>query len=477
MKARRFFLASVLIVSVTPWISSALITGSTGNQPVSDPGWPDGALAMANLPSRVGWWEGPPFGGGEWQFLYRGDSKTISDALTNFAAVRAPSLELVMHDGPETNIFIKDSGDGRVDWTFTVWVPESWHHLYNNPAAAWDANDSNFHKPVAAPRLDVYIGSGQVDWSQVKVPAGLQVRDERASASTVDLSGGSVVQAEVFDMDTGKTIRAAHLIVEKTSWTNVPEGHWETAPLADVETDATGRAEVAKIPADAIKVSIAAPGYVTRRLTQQGNPRPALLKFSTQLAKSSSIRGVVTDAEGKPIAGAKVYPASLLGSDGFGYDTGFQYEPIAKSMVTTDAAGSFELPNMPAGYAQISVTAPGYYFGDILSIHPVPTTNLTLRLERAGKIAVSVSDKNGKPLSRFEGNPLLVNVESADGRNNWSGGAMVGNDSTASFENVPPGKYRVTSRPNPATSNRDYAPEQTITVEGGKDNRVRITYN
>ena len=184
MKASRsFWLIFLMIALLFHAInSSALILSSTGNQPVTDPGWPGGVLALANLPSRVGWWEGPPFGGGEWQFLYRGDAKALSEALTNFAAIRAPSLELVIHDGPQTNIFIKDSGDGRVDWAFTVWVPAKWIELYNNPTNNWNSADPNFHKPVAPPKLDVYIGGGEVDWSQVKVPPGIHVEDQRSAA-------------------------------------------------------------------------------------------------------------------------------------------------------------------------------------------------------------------------------------------------------------------------------------------------------
>ena len=48
-----------------PGATFALIMTGKG-EPVTDAGWPAGALAVANLKSRLGWWEGPPFGGGEW---------------------------------------------------------------------------------------------------------------------------------------------------------------------------------------------------------------------------------------------------------------------------------------------------------------------------------------------------------------------------------------------------------------------------
>jgi hypothetical protein len=51
-----------------------LVMVGQGNDPVNDAGWPTGALALANLESRVGWYEGPGFGGGQWTFAYRGDA-------------------------------------------------------------------------------------------------------------------------------------------------------------------------------------------------------------------------------------------------------------------------------------------------------------------------------------------------------------------------------------------------------------------
>src|SRR5438034_248021 len=73
----------------------ALIAVGEGNTPVQDSGWPAGALEVANLKSRIGWWEGPPDGGGEYQFLYRGDIEVFQQTVNAFAAIRAPVLELV----------------------------------------------------------------------------------------------------------------------------------------------------------------------------------------------------------------------------------------------------------------------------------------------------------------------------------------------------------------------------------------------
>jgi hypothetical protein len=190
-------LLAVLLGSAGLWLVpgtvSALILSSRGNAPVRDAGWPEGALAVANLESRLGWFEGPPFGGGEWHFFYKGDTAAFKEALEAFAAIRAPALDLVIQDGPGSEDSILHLP--QVDWTFRVWVPAQWNRLYNDPTFPMLAiREGRFHKPVEPPCMTVFAGPGGVDWRQVAFPPQVHVRDARASASGVDLSGGSVFQ-------------------------------------------------------------------------------------------------------------------------------------------------------------------------------------------------------------------------------------------------------------------------------------------
>src|SRR5262245_32998835 len=84
-------LLSAAIMAVTSPEVFALITGGEGNAPVRDPGWPTGAAAIFNVPSRIAWWEGPPFGGGQWHAECRGDAKTLNGVLADFAKLDAKS--------------------------------------------------------------------------------------------------------------------------------------------------------------------------------------------------------------------------------------------------------------------------------------------------------------------------------------------------------------------------------------------------
>src|SRR5438270_12139247 len=107
----------------------ALILSDRGNKPVADHHWPAGALEVANLKTRVGWWEGPPFGGGEWHFQYRGDQAAFEQALADFGHLKAPELQVVVHEGPGASEFLKDpshpKADASVDWEFTACYAQS----------------------------------------------------------------------------------------------------------------------------------------------------------------------------------------------------------------------------------------------------------------------------------------------------------------------------------------------------------------
>src|SRR6185503_13736688 len=92
-------ITSVLVLLLVATSAQALIMVGKGNDPVNDHNWPAGSLDLANLKTRVGWWEGPPFGGGQWTFLYRGDAAALQAAIDLFGKINTPELTLVVHEG------------------------------------------------------------------------------------------------------------------------------------------------------------------------------------------------------------------------------------------------------------------------------------------------------------------------------------------------------------------------------------------
>jgi 5-hydroxyisourate hydrolase-like protein (transthyretin family) len=464
-----------LLTLLLPASAPALITVGLGNQPVPDHGWPQGAVEVANLECRVGWWEGPPFGGGEFHFLCRGNTQDFQEALATFAAMRAPVLLLVLSDGPGKSQFLKNDRDAktdtRVDWEFVVWVPANWHRLYNNPKSTFGADSPHFREPVDPPTLRLYVGGGGVDWAKVKVPAGVKVRDERAAAAGVHPEGGALLRADIFDMATGKPVADAQIAIAR-----LPESAaGKTADyvkVAEARTDAAGHAEIARIPAGSCQVSVVAPGYASRMLGYVQFGERSFQHFTADLAKSASLRGTVLDQNSKPLQGVKVDASSVMGMDGRGYQSPTAFE------AGTDAQGRFQFTDLPTGFLQLGARAQGYTFSDYLTIHEVPAADVVLRLGSAGSIHVQVVDKDGQALAEFEGHEVLVEAEPKGGHKvgSWGGSAKVKTDGTFDFENVPPGEYRLTSHPNPFSSDRQYAPSQVITVTPGVRATAKIVY-
>ena len=72
---------AILLVLLLATAAQAMIMVGRGNDPVPDNRWPAGAVDVANLKTRLGWWEGPPFGGGQHNFQYRGGTAAFQQAL------------------------------------------------------------------------------------------------------------------------------------------------------------------------------------------------------------------------------------------------------------------------------------------------------------------------------------------------------------------------------------------------------------
>src|SRR5690348_513566 len=116
-------LLGIVLVLFFAAAAPALIMVQKGNKPTTDHNWPAGSLDLANLETRVDFWEGPPFGGGQYCFEYRGDTEAFQKALDALAKIKAPKLELSVHEGPNESFVLRDpkdaKADAHIDWSFT----------------------------------------------------------------------------------------------------------------------------------------------------------------------------------------------------------------------------------------------------------------------------------------------------------------------------------------------------------------------
>ncbi len=405
MKRTQLFIVTCLIACLS---SSALaaITGAVGNDPVNDPGWPKGALEVANLKTRVAYWEGPPFGGGQYEHLYRGDTAAFNAALEVFSKMRTPVRELVIFDGPHESFYMKiprgddKKIDARIDWSFTVWVPANWHRLYSKPGNEFFAQDQNFRKPLDPPRMRVYIGGGGlIDFEKVKVPTNIRVVDQRAAASGVTVEGGAMVRVNVYDMATGKPVAGAVLKIDERSE--------KATPIMQVAGNEDGFIEAKQIAPAIRRLSIEARGYAPRLIGYEDLKATTFLTYDIELSAAATISGTVVDEAGKPVAGVTVR-SNAMGIDGRGY------QQVDRREVKTDEHGRFELTGLPTGYTQLRAIVAKYHQPEFMIVHGVPAKDVTLRVEATGAIKGKVQGADGRLRSGSSSrSPSLPAIECA----------------------------------------------------------------
>ncbi len=457
------------IVFLFPKLGMSLIEVFYGNDPIGDCGWAPGSVEMANLATRTGYWIGPPFGGGEYHFLYRCENTDeFNQALKTFAAIRAGKLELVVRNGPEYSFWLKENEEelskpeNRIDWTFTVWNPESWNRLYKSPRSFLYSDLPNFKKPIAAPRVDVYIGPGPIVWKDVKIPKNLVLIDKRPGSISPKFAGKGLVRGRVFDMATGEPIAGAKITLAKRedyrNWKEVMHG----------KTDEQGFCQIPKIPLGYYEVRVGAEGYVPRKQADYNNKRPEYHQFNLGLASPSYVKGIVTDQTGNPIEGVNISATNIVGPDGFGYQC------VGDRAVTTDKQGRFEIRSLPKGMMSIRCRGKSLHLkNSIFERYSIPSDQIRLTMTGTGTIRGKVVDKDGKrPLGEIHLN-IDPAVEERLGK--WGSSGRLSEDGTFDISGVPPGEYIISTRPNPSRSY--YKPNtKKITVKAGETYELEIIH-
>ena len=481
----------LFIFSVTCLLSNcahALILVSNGNQPIQNRGWPVGSVAVANHPSRLGYREGPPFGGGEYYFAYNcKDTSDFNTALQKFGLIRVPrrmSQSLISLDGQRTCIMdnkplllvlhdwtkkeswsnrqskepVKDKT--RIDWTFTIWAPENFHNLFSSPKGGIDSNHPNFRQPVPPPRIDVYLGDeSPINWEEVKIPAPVKVIDMRAEATPTSVEAGGVVRGGVFDMATHQIIVGADVILTQRT----KSCQWKEAYRTKTNKD--GFFEIQSITKGYYKLHACAEGYTDRNLGVYHNRTGhAFFELDALLIKMAFLKGFVLDIEGNPISGVKVNAWNTLGIDGLGYEC--SVEP----RVTTDENGRFELDTLPEGFTQLRCRASSLHQETAsLNLYRVSAKPwrkpdpVKIIMTDTGMIRGKVIGKDGNPPQR----DFIAEIEPKGGYKvgTWGGSMNCKKDGSFEFREVPPGDYVVIAKPNPMREGEASEPKPiTITV-------------
>lgn len=458
-------IAPMICLLVAPH-ARALIVGGKGNEPVRDPGWPEGAAAIFNHEGRVAWWEGPPFGGGQYHAECRGDAETLNEVLVTFAQLKTASRRLVVEDGVGHSFWLNPNKaedqrqQAEIDWQVMVWVPENWQRLSKLPPDL-NPTDKNDQGPPAV--ITVYTG-GRIRWDRVQVPEGIQVIDNRMEAHGYSVVDGNVLEGTLAAIETGEPL--AGRVQLRPIGTSAGDANEAQASVESV-ADAEGKWAIKNAPAGRFQVVAYAEGYVPRTVGYVStDDQPSYTSFECELAKPSNIRGRIVDDQGTPLKDASVRLANFVAGKGQ------RYKPFGDYVVETDAQGAFELANVPIGNATLHCAKDGYFragLGDAVTVPQRETIELVMSL--ASRIEITVLFRSPNPPVDY-----LVKMSPQGGPavGKWSGSARIDNQSQVVFRNVPPGEYVVVGHPNP-TGADEKTPPITVDLVGGQTHEVTIT--
>jgi Carboxypeptidase regulatory-like domain len=446
------------LAAVAPRGAFALIRGDAGNKPVSDPGWPAGATTIFNHAGRAAWWEGPPFGGGQWHAECRGDAKALSAVLADFAKLDVKAKRIYVHDGAGYSFWLAPNKEpeklaaAKIDWVFMVWQSANWERLRKLPA---DLDPTEVGESSPPSRIDVYTGG--LPWADVTVPKGIEVVDQRLLAHGFTTADGVVIEGSVTDLSTKQPITAT---IQLQQIRPQEKGGYLYPVVAETKSDAQGHWVLKKAPAFWVRVVVVdAKGFVPRVAGYaQFDDQPRWQSYDCALARPAPVSGRILDEDGKPLSDVVVRLDNVLPA------SGGRYESPAGYTYNTDAEGRFRAEAVPAGTATIWPQKPGYCRPGLGLPITTPKDGVELKLMKSCSVRVTV-DFTGK--DRPAGYNVKIEPEGGETVGTYGGSGNINVKNQISFEDVPPGRYVLRGRPNPGSSNEEAEPV-TVELKGGQ---------
>ena len=470
-EVRQQLLVVALVVTLTVFFArnlQAIIFGGEGNAPHADPGWPAGAEVIFNNPARVAWWEGPPLGGGQWHAECRGDAAALSGVLSDFAKLDVKRKRVILHDGTGKSFWLNPNrvpakaGAANVDWVFMVWQPANWTRLRTLPT---DLNPTEGENADQGPpsEIDVYTG-GTVHWSDVAVPKGIEIDDQRLEAHGFKLADGVVIEGSVIDLTNQHPI-SAQVSLQRVE--PQPKGGYLYPAIAQTAADRVGHWVLKDVPSGSFRIVIAADGFVPRILGHIScDEQPRWLNFKGGLLPPASVTGIVTDDQGAPLADVEVRCADVASpADG-------RYESPDGYTCQTDHDGSFKMNQLPIGTATVRLHKSGYCKPGLGESIKTPTTDIRLKMVKAAHLTVTV-DFGGAVRLPGAGYIVELTPEGGDAVGKWGGSGMIDTKEQISFADIPPGNYQLTGHPNPSRVGDRTGPFP-VELTGGQDAKITL---
>ncbi|MDB5337536.1 MAG: hypothetical protein JWN70_3155 [Planctomycetaceae bacterium] len=448
-----------LVLILTPQIALAVIEGEEGNENLRvGHRMPKGADRIINRLDRIAWWEADF---GPFQAEGRGDTKAMNKILADFAKLDVKTKRVVVHDGVgqsyliNMNLHSEMIKAANIDWEFAVW-----------PAKKWETSRRMFagrdqpprEKPDLPAQIDVYTAN--IRWSEVVVPAGIEVIDERLEAHGFSAKDGIVLEGRIKKLP-GREPTVYTVRVQRLG----RKGEPDYTELAVTKSNAAGTWVLKNLPAAWLRVVVEAEHCVPRVVGYaRCYDQPQWRSFDTALVRAVSVSGRVTDPSGVPLADVDVRLDDVV------VEPNDDYESPTRFTFKTDVAGRFRSDQVPAGKARVWLYKTGYSMAGLGKSVTLPAGEIEMQLMKAGSIRVTV-DFNGK--KRPPEYMVEVEPEGGNAIGTYGGTATIDAKNVFVFENVPSGKYVVKGHPNP-TSEREVTEALKIDLRDVKAADVTI---
>ncbi len=372
------FLTTMLFVFSLASPAFGVITGGK-DEPMKVLGCPRGSLELANLPTRIAWWEGPPFGGGQYHFEYSGRTADLQKAIDLFAKVESQRSQVVIRAGVHTSFWLGIQDQGKkhpIDWEFVAWVPKNWQHLRDARAGLLPPGEEG-EAPLTV--LNIFV-TERIDWKALNFPPGLAIADERLEAHGIAAEQGAAIQGQVLD-SAGNPIADAVVTVGKD--TNERKG----------SSDSKGQFLITKISEGNHQIIVAANGFASKDLYYHAFNASTYRSFEIALAKAANITVRVVDQQDKPLSGIDIRITHCRDQQGN------YYRFAGPQQYRSDSNGECVVRDVPEGSIKFMSRTRGYYYNSVLNEHNTGESPITLKLLPTGSVRVSVFTTSGVPVT------------------------------------------------------------------------------
>jgi hypothetical protein len=416
-----------------------------------------------NHTGRIAWWEGPPFGGGQWHAEGRGDAMSLNAILIDFARLDVKTKRIVVRDGAGHSFWLAPNGEpeklaaANIDWVFMVWQAANWERLHKMPV---DLNPTEPGETDPPSQIDVFTAG--LRWADVIIPKGIEVVDQRLEAHGFTAADGVVIEGRVSDLSTKQPVAATTRLqrVEPQK-----QGGYRYPVVAESKADDKGHWVLKKVPAAWVRVVVEAEGFVPRvagyaRFDEQ----PRWQSYDCALSRPATVSGRVTDEGGQPL------PDVVVRLDNVQPESGGRYQSPLEYTFKTDAEGRFRADQVPVGKATIWLHKPGYCRPGLGQPITTPQGDVELKMMKSSRVRVTV-DFTGK--ARPEGYMVKIEPEGGEAVGKYGGSGNIDAKNQMAFENVPQGRYVLRGQPNPGSSDEQTEPV-TVDLKGGQASEVTL---